>query len=188
MKHAEVRQTIIETASDLFYQNGYNLTGINEIIREAGIAKATLYNHFKSKDDICLAYLQHKNSQFLLDVKAFVSKYPQGEEQILAIFDFLTAFFKDKAFNGCWCINTVSEVPREKETIKAEIIHQKNQFIALIQSLVGENFPDLSAAEVQFMARQVYLLYEGAVAESHLHQNIWPIESAKDMCKHMIHA
>ena len=49
MKHAEVRNRIIETASDLFYRNGYNSTGINQIIAEAGIAKATLYNHFKSE-------------------------------------------------------------------------------------------------------------------------------------------
>ena len=60
MKHSEVKNHIVETASNLFYANGYNLTGINQIISEAGIAKATLYNHFKSKEDICVSYLQYK--------------------------------------------------------------------------------------------------------------------------------
>ncbi|MGD1846632.1 MAG: TetR/AcrR family transcriptional regulator, partial [Salibacteraceae bacterium] len=44
MKHSEIRGRIIETASELFYQNGYNSTGINEIIAKSGIAKATLYS------------------------------------------------------------------------------------------------------------------------------------------------
>jgi len=59
MKHGLVKEHIIKTAADLFYTNGYNSTGINEIIKEAGIAKATLYNHFKSKGDVCIAYLKH---------------------------------------------------------------------------------------------------------------------------------
>ena len=75
MKHALVKDHIIQTASHLFYQNGYNLTGINEIIKEAGIAKATLYNHFKSKEDICIAYLQYKNASFITEIKAFVAVF-----------------------------------------------------------------------------------------------------------------
>ena len=94
MKSSPLRQTIIETASRLFYQKGYNLTGINEIIAEAGIAKATLYSHFKSKDDICLAYLEYKNSTFLRDVGAYMEKSKEGKAQMLALFDFLKKFFK----------------------------------------------------------------------------------------------
>jgi len=79
MKHSAVRQTIIETASDLFYHNGYNLTGINEVIQEAGIAKATLYNHFKSKDDLCSAYLTHKHTLFLTSFDTYVNKRTKGK-------------------------------------------------------------------------------------------------------------
>ena len=79
MKHSEVKNRIIETASFLFYKNGYNLTGINEIISETGIAKATLYNHFKSKEDICLAYLQFKNTSFLKDIEAYTATKQKGK-------------------------------------------------------------------------------------------------------------
>ena len=183
MKHSEIKQTIVETASDLFYKKGYNLTGINEIIKEAGIAKATLYSHFRSKDDICLAYLEHKNSTFLENIRVYVSKSPKGKKQILAIFDFLKLFFKDKDFNGCWCIRTVAEIPREKEEIRKEIQNQKNQFIQFINDLAITNFPERSAKENKVLAKRIYLLYEGAVAESHLHQNKWPIDSAKELCE-----
>lgn len=181
MKHSLVRQTIIDTASNLFYQNGYNLTGINEIIREAGIAKATLYSHFRSKDDICIAYLKNRNEPFLRQIKAFAEKQKTGKSQVLGVFDFLSLFFKDKSFNGCWCINTFSEIPRENAKIRTEIQNQKKDFLNLVEDLVITNYQNLSQKEQKIVAKQVYLLYESAISESHIHQEAWPINAAREM-------
>lgn len=186
MKHSIVRETIIATASELFYQKGYNLTGINEIIKEAGIAKATLYNHFQSKDDICIAYLQNKNEGFLDGIGEFAQKAKMGRDQLLALFDFLTQFFDSKDFNGCWCINTVSEIPKSNERIRAEIQVQKRQFIKMIEELAFNNYPENTEKENETLAAQVYVLYEGAISESFLHQDPWPIESAKSICDHIL--
>ena len=186
MKHSEVKQNIIETASFLFYKNGYNSTGINEIISEAGIAKATLYNHFKSKEDICLSYLQFKNTTFLTDIKAYCESKEKGKSQILAIFDFLQEFFKDKDFNGCWCIKTVSEIPKDNEKIRNEIQAQKNLFIQLISDLVSKNLENNNEEQIDSLAKKIYLLYESAVGESHLHQADWPIQETKNLCSLII--
>lgn len=186
MKRTGVKQKIIETASGLFYKNGYNSTGINEIIAESGIAKATLYNHFKSKEDICLAYLQFKNTTFLNDIKVFCKSKAKGKSQILAIFNFLQKFFKDKDFNGCWCLKTVSEIPKEDTIIKREIQHQKNLFIQFLSGLISKNLDGIDEKKIAAIARQIYLLYESAVAESHLHQEDWPIKEAKKICIQII--
>jgi AcrR family transcriptional regulator len=186
MKHSLVRKNIINTASNLFYQKGYNLTGINEIIKETGIAKATLYNHFKSKDDICIAYLKNINSSFLKDIKEYTLEKPKGKKQLLALFDFLKAFFYDKEFNGCWCINTVSEIPRDNSSIRNEIQNQKNLFLELITDLVLNNYAKKSTKEANVLAKQVYLMYESAVSESHLHLNVWPIDIAKKICSKIL--
>ena len=186
MKNSPVRQTIIETASHLFYQKGYNLTGINEIIEKAGIAKATLYAHFRSKDDICVAYLQFKNEAFLKEVETYMAKAKKGKNQLLALFDFLKSFYKSTEFNGCWCINTVSEIPKEKTKIKKEIQLQKNKFIHLLEGFMVANFPDRAVRENKGIAKKIYLLYEGAVAESHLHQAPWPIKAARDICDFLL--
>jgi len=66
-----VKERILETASHLFYEKGYNLTGINEIIEKAGVAKASLYSHFRSKEDICLAYLIRMDGNLVKDLRAF---------------------------------------------------------------------------------------------------------------------
>ncbi len=186
VKNSEIKNKIIETASFLFYKNGYNSTGINEIISEAGIAKATLYNHFKSKEDICLAYLQFKNINFIQDIENFTTSKPKGKDQILAIFEFLEIFFQDKDFNGCWCIKTVSEIPKDNEIIRNEIQSQKNSFIALIVKLITNNLEKIKEDQVNSLARQIYLLYEGAVGESHLHQENWPITESKNLCSQII--
>ncbi|MCD2260921.1 TetR/AcrR family transcriptional regulator [Psychroserpens luteolus] len=186
MKHALVKDHIIQTASHLFYQNGYNLTGINEIIKEAGIAKATLYNHFKSKEDICIAYLQHKNSMFISEIKAFVEERKHGENRILALFDYLDQFFNSKEFNGCWCINTISEIPKDNTKIREEILNQKQNLIVYITELIKNNLEGLSKDNSKSIAKQVYLLYESAVSESYLQNDIWPIHSAKTICKQLL--
>ena len=171
MKHSVARQNIIETASRLFYQKGYSLTGINEIIKEANVAKATLYNHFKSKDDICIAYLNHRNQGFLEDFKGFLLKSPKGKAQILAMFDFLKAFYATSTFNGCWCINTISEIPKENTTIRTEILKQKQTLIDYITELIKDNLEDISEEKSKAIAKQVYLLYESAISEGVLRKD-----------------
>ena len=180
----DTKQRIIQTASQLFYRNGYNSTGINEIIEVAGIAKATLYSHFKSKDDLCIGYLRHMNSDFLTKIKAYCSSKKSGKNQVLALFDFLNEFFKTNEFNGCWCIKTVAELPVDNTAIRSEIQTQKEQFIQFISRLVDTNLKGIKNS--QSVARQVYLLYESAVGESHLHQKEWPILEAKKICSKVI--
>ncbi len=186
MKHSGIKQNIIETASFLFYRNGYNSTGINEIISESGIAKATLYNHFRSKEELCLAYLQFKNTVFLNDISAFCTSKPKGKAQLLAIFDFLQLFYGNKDFNGCWCIKTVSEIPKENEKIRNAIQAQKSLFIQLISDLITDNIKHITTKKTTTVSRQIYLLYESAVTESHLHQADWPIKEAKNLCSEII--
>ncbi len=186
MKRVEIKDHIIKTASELFYKNGYNSTGINEIIHESGIAKATLYNHFKSKEELCLAYLKFMNRNFLDDIKEFCYSKPDNTSRILSIFDYLELFFNKKTFNGCWCIKTMSEIPKNDKHIRKEIQNQKNQFIEFIKELTVVNFKTKSSKSRNSKIRQIYLLYESAVGESHLHQKNWPIKEAKTICAQII--
>jgi len=182
VKQSAARNTIIETASTLFYRNGYNATGINEIIAESGVAKATLYHHFKSKEELCVEYLRFKNESFLSDISAFCKKKKQGEGQILALFNFLLTFFKQDDFNGCWCIKTIAEIPIDNEFVRKEIQRLKQAFIEFIEELVADNLGPGTTKGQRSLSRQIYLLYESAVAESHLHKNNWPIKEAKSLC------
>ncbi|MEM9917894.1 MAG: TetR/AcrR family transcriptional regulator [Bacteroidota bacterium] len=171
-----VKERILETASQLFYEKGYNNTGINEIIEKASIAKASLYANFRSKEALCIAYLQRKDHLFLSQLRAYLAKLPAGKDQLLGFFDFLLEFYHSDGFRGCWCLNTLSEIPADSQAIRDTILKQKNSFRALIRSVVDEHMPDFDADR---LSNRIYLLYEGAITESYLHKAEWPIKDAK---------
>ncbi len=178
MAKEDTRQHIVNTASELFYSQGYNLTGINEIIEKSGIAKATLYSHFKSKDDLCIAYLDERDGALLIQLREFCSKRKKGNQQLLGILEFLIPFFESELFNGCWCLRTLAEVPRDSTKIRNKIKANKQDFLDEVQSLVKSNLPKLSKAKQEKLGRSIYLLYEGALTESHLQNEIWPIHQS----------
>lgn len=186
MKKSELREHIVKVASDLFYVNGYNTTGINEIISKSGIAKATLYSHFTSKDELCIAYLKHKNSEFMQGLDTFLTTKKDAKEQLLSIFDYLRELYYQEGFNGCWGINCLAEINREDIKIREEIQTQKLDLIAYLAKNINIHYPLNSIAETDRIASGIYLLYESAICESHLHKNDWPIFSCKRIAKELL--
>ncbi len=173
-----VRERLISTASDLFYQNGYNNTGINEVIEKAKVAKASLYNHFKTKDDLCVAYLQNKEDKFLSDLKASLKGKQKGKLQILGLFDHLRDVYRHDDFKGNCSINILAEIPKENKKIREEVTMHKSKLKSFIKELVEKNsdteYPDK-------LTNKLFLLFEGALMESYVQQDSWPIKEAKDI-------
>lgn len=104
------KDQIITQALELFYQHGFNATGIDLIISEAGVSKKTLYNHFKSKDALILAVLKKRDEIFRKKLVTFVEKpEASAQNQLLALFDFMHNWFHEKNFFGCMFINASAE-------------------------------------------------------------------------------
>jgi AcrR family transcriptional regulator len=68
------RERIVETTFELFAKQGYNSTGINQIIADAGVAKASFYLHFKSKEDLCVEFLNVRHQYWFSELNTFLSK------------------------------------------------------------------------------------------------------------------
>ena len=181
MQRPNIKQHIIATASTLFYVNGYNATGVNEIIAKSEIAKATLYHHFKSKEDICVAYLELRHEKFLDSLKDYVQQQNKGRQQLVSIFDFLRNMYREGDFHGCWGIKTLGELPPNNKKILSVIQRQKKELLLFLGEIVGDNIANISIAETEKISGGIYLLYEGAITESHLHKNDWPIHLAKSI-------
>jgi len=186
MAASETKNKIINTASKLFYNKGYNLIGINEIIKESGIAKATLYIHFKTKEDLLLAYLDKMDKEFMSSMQDFVNKKAKGDARLKAVLEFLYPFFEQDNFNGCWCIRSLAEVPRDNESVRNKIKQNKIRLLSYLKLLVIENKPELNNNAQICLANHLYLLYESAVTESHLHNDSWPIDEAIQLLKYRL--
>src|ERR1700753_3807975 len=101
MRDTGVKDRILDTASRLFYDQGYHITGINQIIEEADIARASLYNHFDSKTELLLAYLEKTHHSWYEELDAFLSPYSEPRAKILAIFDFRIQRQQKLKYKGC---------------------------------------------------------------------------------------
>ncbi|MEC8830987.1 MAG: TetR/AcrR family transcriptional regulator [Bacteroidota bacterium] len=181
MQRNELHEHIISSAGELFYSQGYNSTGVNEIINKCDIAKATLYSHFKSKEDICVAYLNQRHTDFMERLKNYVAQRQSGKNQLLAIFDLLRDLYLEENFQGCWSIKTLGELSPDQTKILKVIQQQKKELLLFLGEVVGDNISNLSRAETEKISGGLYLLYESAVMESHLFKNDWPIFMAKSI-------
>ena len=178
-----VRERLINTASILFYQNGYNTTGINEVIEKAKVAKASLYTHFKTKDDLCIAYLQQKEGKSLDELKNAVKGKTKGKLQILAIFDHLRDVYRQDDFKGSPITNILAEISITNEKIKEEAANHRAELKAFIKELVINN---VDSQNPEKLANRIYLLYTGAMTQSYIEHDSWPIKEAKEMALTML--
>ncbi|MFE5478213.1 TetR/AcrR family transcriptional regulator [Nocardia sp. NPDC055165] len=100
------RERLLDTATRLFYAEGVHTVGIDRIIAEAGIAKATFYRHFKSKDDLVVAYLQR---EYARQREALESVEGEGFAAIATTFDALRDISCGPGFRGCPFLNAAVE-------------------------------------------------------------------------------
>lgn len=172
-KQSEVRSRILETAGRLFYTQGYNSTGTNQIIAEADIAKASLYQHFPTKEDLLIEYLTITSAETLSTIRDAVEAKENCREKIKAVFSYVHKFSKQNAYNGCAFLNIAAEVSGENIRVQKVIQNQKDSIRKIFKDI-------LQSIHREELADQCYLLFEGALAASKVHRKKWPVDAAQE--------
>lgn len=185
VKKLSVKERIIETASDLFYNQGYNQTGINQIIDEANVAKASLYSHFKSKEDIAVAYLTARHSLWIGKLNEFTSKDEYADNKIIGCFDYLIQWLTKVDFRGCGWQNIITDLPSDQDKIKSQVLYHKNQLRTWIKNELN-TITQLSEEENDNLGDQLIILIEGAIITAQIQKDDWPIRSAKTACTKLL--
>jgi AcrR family transcriptional regulator len=154
------RERILETAYDLFARRGVRDVGVDEIIERSGVAKATLYRHFPSKDVLVLAFLERREELWTHGfVEAGARKRGQTpEEQLLAIFDVFDGWFRSKDFEACSFINVLLELGPRHEVGKASIDYLEN-----IRGVVRSLAEEAGLRDVESFARSWHILMKGSI-------------------------
>lgn len=100
------RDLIVDTALKLFFMGGFNATGIDRIIKEAGVSKKTLYNHLKSKEELVLVTLRKRDELFRNKITRETEHLASTpRDRLLSIFDAHGMWFSESTFSGCMFIN-----------------------------------------------------------------------------------
>lgn len=176
----DTRKKILDTASRLFYHQGYNATGINQIIEEADVAKASLYQHFKSKEDLLIGYLEIVFEQTRSQLRYIASAKLEAKEKISAIFEYLSENANSKGFCGCNFLNIAGEIPVENVRIYDIIRQQKNETRAFFTEILkSDSIGEVEMQRTKTLADGIYLLFDGALMACKVFGNSWPALAAQ---------
>jgi AcrR family transcriptional regulator len=177
------RDKLLDTAWRLFYRHGYHATGIDRILAEAGVAKMTLYKHFRSKEELILAVLERRNDLFRESFSRFLqAKKRTPEQQLLSVFDWLTNWINSKEFRGCFFQKAMAEYQGLHDPIHQAALAHKAAFQAEIRRLVKE----AGLTRPKGLADQLALLVEGAVVSAHAQGSSAPAVHAKAAARSLI--
>jgi len=151
------RERLLAAANELFYEEGVNTVGIDRIIERAGVAKASLYNTFGSKDELVRAYLVGRHEARRARIMERIELLPTARAKILGIFDEMQARASTPGFKGCAFVRASAET-REGSCVKAVCEESRAWLLDLLRSLAAE----CDAPHPESLARQLMLLYDGA--------------------------
>ena len=156
----DARERVLESAYELFSRRGVRAVGVDEVIAHAGVAKATLYAHFPSKDDLVLAFLEQREQRWTLGfVEAEARRRgTTPEEQLLAVFDAFDVWFRREDFEGCSFIKLLLEMGPEHPAGRASVHH-----LDTIRSLVGTLAQEAGLRDSEVFARSCQLLMQGSI-------------------------
>lgn len=154
------REHLLETALSLFQKEGFHATGIDRIIAAAGVAKMTLYKHFRSKDELILAALRRRDESFRnWFVREVERRARTPRDRLLALFEVLAGWLESDGEGGCMFINAAAEYGDCDHPIHVAAAEHKRLVTGYIRSLaVGAG-----AADPDRLARQLYILIEGSI-------------------------
>lgn len=183
------RQRIVDTALRLFYEQGFRSTGVNQIIAESNVAKATFYSHFRSKEKLCVAYLQARHEVWMGWLQQRVERQGPGPDRVLGIFDFIRDWMSSSGFRGCAFLNIASEIPDMTSDIRAEVVRHKDclrEYIAGLLVADETSGPAGDDSARQQVAAMLYVLVEGAIVASQNYGHTWPVDAAQQAAEQLL--
>lgn len=184
------RERILEAASELFYTQGYRATGINEVIRQSGVAKATFYSHFPAKDDLCLAYLEMNSAEQKDNISCLVASKRGARAKFIAVIEAMLPWLEVNNLRGCEYLNTVAEVPDPDNPLRKKgrqhYEWMRNSIKQLSADLIKSDPERYGHLKARKLADDYMVILVGAIALCEVYHDTWPIKHAINMVKQLI--
>jgi AcrR family transcriptional regulator len=167
-RESAARRRVLDTASNLFYTQGVHAVGIDRIIAEAGVAKATFYRHFPAKDDLVRAYLQEQHRLQQQATEQLRAGSASPHETLLRIFEHMAKVGAGPAYRGCPFVNVAAEYPDPEHPARQAVAAYRGWVRELFTSLLAEAGDPAPART----AGVLMLLRDGVVVGSDLDEDL----------------
>ncbi|MFE9098154.1 TetR/AcrR family transcriptional regulator [Streptomyces sp. NPDC007264] len=183
----QVRKTksverILTAAAELFYANGLRGVGIDQVIEASGVAKSTLYVHFRTKEELVAAYLRRTDDSWTAQLQsAAAAAGDDPRDRLVGLFDALTAAFERHGFFGCPFVSAAVEAGPDSEARAITLEHTRRR-----QAWLTELSAAAGAGNPAALARHIGLLIDGALASGRLLQDRTVVEEAKSAARLLV--
>jgi AcrR family transcriptional regulator len=179
------RERLLRIADELFYARGLHAVGIDEIIEKSGAAKATLYAHFSTKDDLIASYLRRRSVRWREHMTArLAASQASPIERIDSVFAILAEGCGTPGFRGCPFINAAVEYPDPRHPASLAGSEHRQWILELFRSLVVE----AKIRQPDRLAAQLALLYDSAMVGTQMNRNPTAASHARDIARILVEA
>jgi AcrR family transcriptional regulator len=175
------RERLLAAASELFYENGINTVGIDRVIEHAGVAKASLYDCFGSKEELIRSYLEERSRVRQARIEERLGKYDNPQEKILSIFDLLGELASRPDYRGCAFVRASADA-NSSDKVRGVCERSRAYILGKFTDLCRE----AAAPDPQLLAKQLVLLYDGASISAHMDGNRNAAGTARALAAQML--
>ncbi|MFM1652250.1 TetR/AcrR family transcriptional regulator [Brevibacillus sp. B_LB10_24] len=167
------RERILQVASDLFYQEGVRAVGIDRVIEESGVAKASFYRNFPSKDDLIVQYLEEREGLSLKRMEEAAQRHPDSpKRQLLAMLESLAERMNQPEYRGCPFMNVVVEFPDSDHPGHQKAIQSRQELWEKIEEVTRK----CGAKNPRELTAQLRILCSGALMVSYVDKSAYKQE------------
>jgi AcrR family transcriptional regulator len=158
---SEARSRLLETATRLFYAEGIHSVGIDRIVAEAKVTRATLYRHFPGKEELVVAYLQAVHQADRDQVGEALNSGQPAADILRAIAKSIAGGIQSNGFRGCAFLNAVAEYPDPEHPVHQTVLAHREWFLRTITDLLAQ----VGETPAELAGRHFVMLRDGAMAE-----------------------
>lgn len=178
------RERLLAAANELFYEQGVHTVGIDRVIDRAGVAKATLYSAFGSKDELIRAYLRARHAAIRERLtRELAARYQTPRERLIGVFEVQGETFTEPGFRGCAFIGASAE--SSPGSSAAEVTAE---YRAWLRSLFLGLAQEAGAADPEGLAQQLVLLYSGATVSAWMDRDPSAAAAARSVAATLVDA
>lgn len=182
------RQRLLDSATNLFTTEGIRVIGIDRILREADVAKASLYSLFGSKDALVIAYLENLDEQYRARWAEYTKDMTDAEDKILAFFDIAITEEPEKEFRGSHFQNASNEYPRPETESEHGIVAACREHRAWMHQTMTDLLTTKNGYPSATQANQLLIFLDGGLAGARFVRDVSPLRTARDLARQMLSA
>ncbi|APW38665.1 TetR family transcriptional regulator [Rhodoferax koreense] len=182
-ERVSARDKLLASATALFYEEGFNAVGIDRVIAHAGVAKASLYDCFGSKEELVRSYLDQRHAARQARISEGLAQFKTPRERLLGVFDLLEKLVVETGFRGCAFVKADAQAKADS-SVRAVLDEARAWMRELFTGLAR----DAGVADAEGLARQLVILYDGATVAAQMDHDPGAVAAARGVAAALLEA